>query len=462
MGETIMTSTGFAAPGQRRANAPVSTARHGGMVIESQALLTLIALGALLVVLLTIHIAPVPFHLDAPLLAHVAGMLAGYGVTVMLGLMSRAPALEYGIGADRLSRWHANGGRLIFLLIVIHAVMATEVWLGAIGRSVPVGLLTLWQLPGLATATVGTVLLLGVGLVSARTMRRKLSYEQWHGLHLATYLGVALSFSHQLAGPDLAGHRVLQIAWSLLYTYTFYLVLRYRFLAPLQQAWRHRLRIDRVIAEADGVVSLVIRGRHLHELAAESGQFFRWRFLALGTWTSAHPFSLSAPPQDDRLRITVKALGDGSRKVQALRPGTWILAEGPYGAMTALRRTQPSVLLVAGGVGITPMRALFETMDVPGERLTLLYRASSPQDVIFRAELDEIAQRRGARIIYLVGRSSDPANALTPERLSQLVPNLRHHDVYLCASPGLSSAMRAALHGAGLPRRQLHEEVFSF
>ena len=161
------------------------------------------------------------------------------------------------------------------------------------------------------------------------------------------------------------------------------------------------------------------------------------------------------------MRITIKALGDGSRRLQNLRPGTLVLAEGPYGAMTARRRTQRAVLLIAGGIGITPMRALFETMDVPGERLTLVYRASDARDLIFRAELEAIAWRRRARLIYLVGPSSDPANKLTPARLHALVPRLREHDVYLCASPGLSAAIRPALRKAGLPRRQLHEEVFA-
>ncbi len=162
------------------------------------------------------------------------------------------------------------------------------------------------------------------------------------------------------------------------------------------------------------------------------------------------------------MRITVKALGDGSRRLQALRCGTPVLAEGPYGAMTAQRRTRRAVLLIAGGIGITPMRALFETLDVAGERLTLLYRASAERDLIFRDELDAIARYRGARVIYLVGPSSDPANALTPATLDAMVPGLREHDVYLCASPGLATAVRAALQGAGLPRRQLHEEVFGF
>jgi ferredoxin-NADP reductase len=117
---------------------------------------------------------------------------------------------------------------------------------------------------------------------------------------------------------------------------------------------------------------------------------------------------------------------------------------------------------MAGGIGITPMRALFETIDVPGERVTLLYRASAPSDVVFREELDEIAARRGAQIIYLVGRSSDPANAVTSDRLKELVPEIEEHDVYIWASLALSHALKVGLHGAGVPQSQIHEEEFSF
>ena len=88
----------------------------------------------------------------------------------------------------------------------------------------------------------------------------------------------------------------------------------------------------------------------------------------------------------------------------------------------------------------------------PGAELTLLYRASSEADVVFRAELDEIARRRHATVIYLIGRSSDPANAVTGEALCRLVLTLQKRDVFLCASPALARAMKAALRDVGLPR----------
>jgi predicted ferric reductase len=393
------------------------------------------------------------------LLAHACGLLAGYGVVVLVGLMARAPALERGVGADRLSRWHSAGGRLVVGLVVVHAWAATVAWAHSRQESLALAVWHVLRLPWLISATLGTLLLLAVGVLSVRAARRRVSFETWHAVHLLVYVGVALSFLHQLAGPDLAGHRVVQVLWALLYTQVLALVLRHRVLTPLRMAGRHRMRVADVRPEGPGVVSILVEGRDLDELQAESGQFFRWRFLTPDLWLTAHPFSLSAPPSSTHLRLTVKTLGDGSGRLQSLEPGTWVLAEGPYGAMTADRRTRRDVLLLAGGVGITPMRALFETLPLePGQDLLLLYRARSADDLIFRAELERIADARGARIAYLLGESGP----LTGQALLDLVPGLPSRDVYLCGPPGLAQALRRALREAGLPDRQLHEERFAF
>jgi predicted ferric reductase len=403
--------------------------------------------------------APQPVLLPA-LLAHVCGMLAGYGVLVMLMLMSRAPSLERGIGADVLARWHGRGGRIVIGLVLVHAWAAVVAWEQSRQESTVLSLWHVLRLPWLITTTIGTVALLAVGIASARAVRHRMSYERWHALHLLTYLGVALSFIHQLAGPDLAGHLVLQIAWALLYTHTFALLLRHRVLTPLRQATRHRLRVAAVVPEGPGVVSIEVEGQHLTELRAEPGQFFRWRFLTPDNWLTAHPFSLSAPPTDNRLRLTVKALGDGSGRLQGVDAGTWVVAEGPYGAVTAARRTRRDVLLIAGGVGITPMRALFETLPLaPGQDLTLLYRARNPEELLFRHELDQIARTRGARVHYLLGPDR---RCLSAAALRYNIPGLTRRDVYLCASPQLSDAVRRALDEAGLPPENLHEERFAF
>ncbi len=401
--------------------------------------------------------APGPLLL-VPLLAHVAGMLAGYGVLVLVGLMARVPVLEHGIGADRMTRWHRVVAPAVMALIVVHAWAATSAWAASRHQGMATALRNVLGLPGLAAATVGTILLVVVAVASARMARRLLSYERWHAVHLLAYVGVALAFTHQLAGPDLAGHRVLQVGWALLYVDVFALVVHHRVLAPLRRAQRHRMRVVAVTPESPDVVSIDIAGLRLEELDAQAGQFFRWRFLTPDHWRTAHPFSLSAVPTNTRLRLTVKALGDGSTRLQFVEPGTWVVAEGPYGAMTPARRTRPDVLLIAGGVGITPMRALFEALPIaPGQDLTLLYR-TRPDAIVFRDELDAVARQRGAHVHYLV----DERTTFTPAMLSWFAPNLIERDVYLCGPPGMTDAVRLALRRAGLPDEQIHEERFAW
>jgi len=425
-------------------------------------LLALIWLGGALAVVQVVLSAGVPSEGAASLIAHVSGMAAGYGAAIMLILMSRSPWLERGVGTHRLARWHGWGGLLVIILVVVHALMAVEAWAeaGPTGRIAATG--DVLDLPGLSTALISMVILVLVGVASLRGLRRRISYERWHLLHLLTYLAVALGFAHQLAGPDLAGRMWLQIAWSLLYTYAFALVLRWRVLQPFFQLWRHRLRVEEVRQESPDVVSMLMSGDHLNELRAEPGQFFRWRFLTRSTWHSAYPFSLSAAPTCDRLRITVKARGEGTRQVLEVPVGSLVFAEGPYGALTTRCRRRPRVLMIAGGVGITPMRAMFEVIDLPGKDVTLVYRASSEQDLVLKHELDEIAERSGARVVYLVGPSTDAANEMSARALNRIVGDLSDQDVYLCASPRLAARVRDSLMLGGLPRHQLHEERFSF
>jgi ferredoxin-NADP reductase len=260
-------------------------------------------------------------------------------------------------------------------------------------------------------------------------------------------------------GADFIDSPVARTLWYALYLGVAALMLWYRFLTPVRRALRHRLRVADVREEAPGVVSVHLTGKDLDALGARPGQFFRWRFLSSGMWWSANPYSLSAPPRDGHLRITVKASGGHSSALARIRPGTRVWAEGPYGAFTAARRNGHRTLLLAGGVGITPLRTLFETL--PGE-VTLVYYARSAADLALRRELDDIAALRGASAHYVVDGAGGASVPLTGAALGALVHDLPAHDVYLCGPPGMTAAAKNALREAGVPRHRVHHESFAF
>ncbi|MDQ2853609.1 MAG: ferredoxin reductase family protein, partial [Chloroflexota bacterium] len=394
-------------------------------------------------------------------------LLGTYLALVQLVLMSRSPWLDQLFGMHRLAAWHRWVGFAVVWLLLGHGVFTT-VGYAAFDKASPVG--ELWTLlttyPYVLMGTAGMAMLLAVGVTSVRLARRRLAYETWHGIHLYAYLAIALATAHQLVvGSDFMHDPVARIYWIGLYVAVAALVLVFRVGQPIALSMRHRLRVANVVDEGPGVVSVYLVGRQLDRLPVRAGQYFIWRFLTADGWWQGHPFSLSAAPNGQYLRLTIKDSGDYTRLLQRIRPGTRVLAEGPYGLLTGARRTRPELLLIAGGIGIAPLRALLEELPVEQGNLTLLYRASDWDDVVFRDEIDELVRQRGGHVRYLVGRRGTeemPADPLRPGALARMVPDIRRRDIYLCGSNPMMEAVRKSLHMLRVPPAQIHAERFSY
>ena len=394
----------------------------------------------------------------------ITGLVGTYLIVVQVLLMARVPWLDRRIGTDRLAIWHRQNGAYAIALLVAHAVLI--IWGYALTDRSTVAHQTtsvVLTYPDVLMATVGLGLLVAVGVSSARIARRHLRYETWHFLHLYTYLAIALSFSHQFAtGADFATHPANRAFWVGLYVAVGGCLLVYRVGVPVRDAFRYRLRVRNVVGEGPDTVSVYVVGRHLERLRAESGQFFRWRFLNRDGWWQAHPYSLSAAPNGRFLRFTAKEVGDHSAVLRHLRPGTPVVAEGPYGSFTAGRRTRTKLLLIAGGVGVTPLRALLETVPGGPGDVTLIYRASHEPDFVLRSELDALAKWRGAVVHYLVGPRHQTPDPLGSAALSQLVPDITSRDAFVCGPPGMIRAATTNLRALGLRRSQIHTELYEF
>jgi predicted ferric reductase len=390
-----------------------------------------------------------------------AGFSGAYLMLIMVVLVARLPWLERATGQDRLVRWHRRVSPWALGLIATHVATITLGYAQAAQSGV---LHEMWVLltsyPDMLAAFAGFGLLVLAAVTSVRIVKQRLRYETWWVVHLYLYLGLALAFFHQIAtGASFIGHPLVRDRWIMIWAATAGVVALFRVLLPIGRSLRHQLRIVEIRSEASGVVSVICQGRQLDRLPVSGGQFFLWHFLTRDMWWQGHPYSLSALPSRHYLRITIKGLGDHSRAVAILRPGTRVAIEGPYGAFTGHARTSEAVLLIAAGVGVTPLRAMLE--DLPNwTDVVVVLRASTVDDLIHRREVAELVHRRGGRLYEVVGpRHQVRFDAHT---LSRIVPDIAARDVYVCGPGGFSSEVARIARRLRVSGEQIHIESFGF
>ncbi|GGB86578.1 oxidoreductase [Knoellia flava TL1] len=406
-------------------------------------------------------------------LGRLTGLLASALLLVQVLLMARLPWVEQAWGQDRLARTHRLVGFASFTLMLGHIVLIV---LGYAASS-DLGLWgTVWDLvvsyPGMLLAVAGTAALVMVVVTSVKRARARLRYESWHLIHLYGYLGAGLALPHQLwTGRDFTASPVSTWFWWTLYAVAAGSVLVFRVGVPLVRSLRSPLRVAEVRHDAHDVTTVTVTGPGVARLRARGGQFFQWRFLDGPGWTRAHPYSLSAAPDGTSLRFTAAHVGDGTRRLATLRPGTRVLLEGPYGRLHEGVRTRRKVLLMGAGIGITPMRALLEELDAAPGDVTVVQRVRDRGAAVLGDEISALAAAKGARHVVVAGPRIPgrptwlPAQAshLTDaDALRDLVPDVAEHDVYLCGSPAWMEAARAAAVEAGVPDEHVHLERFSY
>ena len=389
------------------------------------------------------------------------GLHAALIMMVQLLLVARLPWLDRRIGMDRLTSWHRWVGFSLLWTVVLHA---TFVVLGFATLDGKPATSTFLSLAGVTASLLGmgaAGIIIAIAMVSVRYVRRRLPYEAWHALHLSLYVAIGLGLMHQLLEGTTFASTLATAYWWTLWALVLAALLAGRVVLPLWRNAYHRFRVAAVVPESANVVSVHITGRHLDRLPAQAGQFFIWRFLGHNRWWQANPFSLSAAPDGRSLRLTAKAVGTASAGLRHVPVGTRVFAEGPYGAFTALHRTRDATLLVAGGVGITPIRALLE--EATGS-VVVLYRVQTTADAVLLDELRELAAALGAALHLLTGRTGagSPPNApFQPENLLALVPDVVDRDVFVCGPPAMTAAVLRSLRALGVPPRQVHAEKFS-
>jgi len=394
----------------------------------------------------------------AMFLGNLTGLAGTYLALVMVLLVSRLPFVERVLGQDGLLRWHRKLAPWPISLIIAHAVLLTVGYAQAArtGTLHELGTIVA-SFPDMAIATAGLAIMVVIAIASIRAIRIRLRRETWWALHLGMYLALALAFAHVIAlGPSFVHHPLTQLVWSVAWAASAGLVLTYRIGLPIYRTLYHQLTVAEIRPEGPGVVSVILRGRHLDRLAVSGGQFFEWRFLARGMWWQAHPFSISARPRRSHLRITVKRVGDFTAAVSELPIGTRVAVEGPYGTFTTRALRFGRTALIAGGIGVTAVRSLLE--DLPREsRPLVILRATSTEELVLREEVASLVRDRGGQLHEVIGSRDD----VPVHDLVRLIGNVRRKDIFVAGSESFVSRVVQQLERVGAPSNAVHAEVYA-
>lgn len=397
----------------------------------------------------------------------VAALVATNALLLMVMLSARVPWIDRAFGQPQATHLHSVLGDWVVLGVAAHAVLALVGYAVMDNLSLIDEFVLMWGSTGdFVLAVVGFGLLVLLMVTSIAAARRRLPYEVWHGVHLVSYVAVGVSIPHMFSMSGLFAEGSWQRAyWIGLLAMTGVIVVVFRVLAPMITTLRHQVRVVAVEPAGPDAFSVVLTGRRLDRLGARAGQYVHWRFWAPGLWWHQHPFSLSAAPTADRLRITVRALGAGGERLAQLRPGTRVSVQGPYGVFSAAARSVRPAVLIGAGIGITPIRAMLEDPDFQHVPTTVILRASRADELYLIDEITELAREHGATLITLIGSRADqrwvPQNR-ADLRLGELVPYLLEADVYVCGPRGFAEAVAADAREAGVSKARLQVEAFSW
>jgi predicted ferric reductase len=390
------------------------------------------------------------------------GLHAALIMMLQLVLVARLPWLDRRLGMDRLTAWHRWVGFTLLWTVITHATLIVLGYATLSGTPVSATFLSLAgvtaSLLGMGAATV----IVAVAALSMRHARRRMRYKTWHAVHLGLYAAVLLALAHQmLEGTTFTSSPLAAAYWWTLWALVVGALVAGRVVVPVWRNARHRFRVAAVVPESDTAVSVYVTGRDLDRLPARAGQFCIWRFPDHHGWWQANPFSLSAAPDGRYLRLTAKAAGPASAGLRNLRVGSRVFVEGPYGAFTTLHQGTGGLLLIAGGIGVTPIRSLLEEATGPA---VVLYRVHTVADAVLLPELNALARRCGAQVHVLAGRTGSgtpPLAPFDPHHLAVMVPDIAHRDVFVCGPSAMTETVLGSLNALGVPRSQVHAERFS-
>ncbi|WP_287372621.1 ferredoxin reductase family protein [Prosthecochloris sp.] len=379
----------------------------------------------------------------------VLGEVTASLVLTLLGfnllMTTRARWIEKIVGGlDKMYLIHRQSALLALVLLFLHVVVSPRY--PEINPGKPLGVLTL------------LLIFTGIAVSAIPFLKRHLPYHKWLTIHRFMGAFFLLGVFHALLVPTLFSKLPLVRSYILGIAFLgigswVYRALLYRWIRPYRS---YRVTDVKRLGNAVLALEMAPTGAPLLSLP---GQFAFFKFPGIDPGES-HPFTIASAPDQNRLRIAIKNLGDFTRSLQKqIKVGCTVKVEGPFGVFTQNRSSAKHQIWIAGGIGVTPFLAMANNIDNSELNVTLYWSVCRKEDAFFDNELQDLAEHN-AGLSYKLW-VPDENGPLTAEKMPE-TRNPEKIDVFICGPETLRRSMKAQLLAAGIPKRNIHSEEFSF
>ena len=379
-------------------------------------------------------------------------------------LPSRVRMLTSHLGIEAVLRSH----RLIALATL--ALVAAHV---ALVLSGPDGLrlLDLRSAPPRARAAVtATATLLVLAFLAETRRRRRPRYEGWRLSHLVLASTVVVATGLHVWWLHNTVDRGPMRAWYAFLLLVVLGLLAYRWVWRPLRAVRRSYVVDEVRTVGPSAVMVALHAKGHAGVPFLPGQFV-WLKLGGSSFVfEEHPFTIASSAASPwRKEFTIKALGDFTELLAAMRPGRTVYVDGPHGRFTTRGLEGTGFVFLAGGVGITPMLSMLRTLADENDRRQhyLFVAGRSVDDLLHRREIARLSRALHLTVVEAVDQPPEGWTGVTGRLDAEVLaawlpaPRLRKRlHYFLCGPPLMVTGLSAALRDLGVPPLRIHTELF--
>jgi predicted ferric reductase len=317
---------------------------------------------------------------------------------------------------------------------------------------------------------IGALALLALAVIVCASLWRiflGLSFEKWRGIHQLTFVAVVVVTAHsQILGVEVneGWPRCFWLAVVALYAATFVWV---KFIKPAR-LWRRAFVVAEVKEVNYNTCNLALKPRSGEVFDYAPGQFAFITLKRQGFRTEEHHFTLSSSPaRKDAITFTIKSSGDFTATINKTKPGDIGMIDGPYGHFSHALYPAEDIVMIAGGIGITPMLGMLRYMADTGDKraIVLIWGNRSEKDIVFRDEIDAMPARLNLRVHHVLSSQPDwpgEKGKVDEALLKRLLTEQdRRARVFLCGPPIMMNLVTASLRKIGFSANRIHTERFS-